>query len=458
MTLLFHQFLGHGLCDTTNKSAPLLGPDGRATADDSVIGESAWRLLKGLHFDPKELRGIGIHVQKLERIADVVQRAPVSGGQATLPFQNTGGTITDNHATSQRANLPQPTVVIDPPSQDAGLQDLPSSGGDNRYLKPYAAEVSLPNFSQVDPSFLAALPVDLRAELEQEYARADIGHPVAGPSRHVNALSATDQSPPSVSRKSGEKAPADLARITRQLAPRSRPSFSPNKTLHPLFVKRTAPVTLGVRPAELRLLNIDPEVWAGLPIDLQREQLAALRAANVGTGMAIKASMSTQAKQERILKRWRARQRSPSVGIRGQRHQIFAQALELPRLKQRGKSKSEELRVSETEDIQAVIGQWVKGFEDEGPRQGDVEYFGKFLARCVETDVGAERGISALKWWRVLLRQRWADVQGPRKIADKPRDPETREVGREWWNAFWEVKTRMDGVIRKRFGGCLSLK
>jgi len=358
---------------------------------------------------------------------------------------------------TDRGSIPWPFIVVDPSSQDAVIGDLPASGGGEGHLMRDAVEVTLPSFSQVDPSFLEALPADLRTELEREYSRTDTGYSVAGPSYHANALPATNQNSPSMTKKP-EKAPADLARITRQLAPRSRPSFSPRKKFHPLFAKRTAPITLRVQPAELKLLNIDPDVWAGLPIDLQREQLAALRAANVGTGMAIRASMSTQAKQERILNRWRTSRRSPSVGIKGLRIQIFAQIPELPGLKQRGKSKSEELRVSETEDIQAVIGQWVKGFEDEGPRQGDVEYFGKFLARCVETDVGAQRGVSALKWWRVLLRQRWAKVEGPCGIVDKPRDPETSEVGREWWNAFWQVKAKMDKVIRKRYGGCLSLK
>jgi DNA repair protein REV1 len=449
------QFLGHGICDVTNKTAPIAGSGGRATADSDIIGDCAWRLLKGMHFDPKELRGIGIHVQKLEKVLDAAN-APTTAGQSALTFKKTGDDTKELPTTPPRKELLHPVITVESPLQDGAVEDPTVSSSGNRHLKPDSAMHALPSFSQVDPSFLEALPADIRAELELEYKRANSGQAVAGPSRLPDADPTTVNKPPSVTNQE-KQPPADIALMTRQLAPKSRPSVSATKRIHPLFAKRTAPNVLKVGPAELKLLNIDADVWDELPIELQREQLAALRAANVGTGMAIRASMSTQAKQERILHRWRAR-RSSSVGIRGQRLEIYAKALELPGLKQRGNRNSEELRVSETEDIQAVLSQWIQGFEEDGPRQGDVEYFGKFLERCVETDVGAEKGVSALKWWRILLRQRWSDMEREPKPDDQATGARTLEAGRAWWNAFWEVKTRMDGVVRKRYGGCLSVK
>jgi DNA repair protein REV1 len=59
---------------------PLLGPGGRATSDEKVIGDHAWRLLKSFNFDSKELRGIGIHIQKLESSSSSISEQ----GQATL--------------------------------------------------------------------------------------------------------------------------------------------------------------------------------------------------------------------------------------------------------------------------------------------------------------------------------------------------------------------------------------
>ena len=59
--------MGHGICDAHNKQMPLIAPGGRATSDEKVIGEHAWRMLKSFNFDPKELRGISIQIQKLEK-------------------------------------------------------------------------------------------------------------------------------------------------------------------------------------------------------------------------------------------------------------------------------------------------------------------------------------------------------------------------------------------------------
>ncbi|KAF8528237.1 hypothetical protein BU17DRAFT_38905 [Hysterangium stoloniferum] len=434
------KFLGHGVCDTMNKTSPLVGPSGRATADPAVIGSCAWKLLKGLHIDPKELRGIGIHVQKLEKANDVGS-APVSGGQGILPFEKS-----DTFRPPQRQ---RPVGVVEPPALNAADKEAPPISIHNQPLRPQTVDV-LPSFSQVDQTFLDALPSDIRAELEQEYGKSIPAQAIAGPSRHASALTKTRMKSPNKMQEPF----ADLARITKQLAPRSRPSVSPDKRLHPLFSKRVVSNGPKVSSGELKLLDIDAAVWAELPVSVQREQLAALRAANVGTGMAIRASMSTQAKQERILQRWRKHRHSPSVALRSRGGlEILAKPVELPSLKQRGKNKRDELKVSDTEDIQAVISQWVDGFEDDGPRQGDVEYFGKFLSRCVETDMGTERGLSALKWWLILLQQRWGNIAEQGEEGAHLPGP-----GRSWWNAFWEVKMRMDGVVNKRFGGTISLK
>ncbi|KAJ7084811.1 hypothetical protein B0H15DRAFT_951310 [Mycena belliarum] len=60
------KFMGHGHCDAFQKQTPLVGPGGRATSDPQVIGEHAWRIVASFHFDPKELRGIGIQITNLE--------------------------------------------------------------------------------------------------------------------------------------------------------------------------------------------------------------------------------------------------------------------------------------------------------------------------------------------------------------------------------------------------------
>ena len=57
------KFLGHGLCDSHSKGCTL----SMSTNDKSVIKRETLLLMKMLKADPKNLRGIGIQVSKLEK-------------------------------------------------------------------------------------------------------------------------------------------------------------------------------------------------------------------------------------------------------------------------------------------------------------------------------------------------------------------------------------------------------
>ncbi|XP_022119672.2 DNA repair protein Rev1 [Pieris rapae] len=65
------KFLGHGFCDVINKSVSLLD----ATNDSQVILQEVISLCKKLNIDPKEMRGIGIQVTKLEQLNDKLQKS-----------------------------------------------------------------------------------------------------------------------------------------------------------------------------------------------------------------------------------------------------------------------------------------------------------------------------------------------------------------------------------------------
>ncbi|XP_038212941.1 DNA repair protein REV1 [Zerene cesonia] len=58
------KFLGHGFCDVINKSSSLAV----ATNDSELINKEAVLLCKKLNIDPKEMRGVGIQVTKLESL------------------------------------------------------------------------------------------------------------------------------------------------------------------------------------------------------------------------------------------------------------------------------------------------------------------------------------------------------------------------------------------------------
>ena len=111
-----------------------------------------------------------------------------------------------------------------------------------------------------DPEFLAALPPELRAEIEEQYG---ISSEATTPSNKGRI------SPQSVETKKR------FARITQSLGPRTGTSVSPLKR-STFFDKRSpkAEEKLNVLDKDLRQLGIDPDVFELLPIEDQREQLS----------------------------------------------------------------------------------------------------------------------------------------------------------------------------------------
>lgn len=424
--------MGHGVCESFNKQTTLANAQGQATSDSKDIGDHAWRLLKTWDFDPVELRGIGIHIQKLENSGsgDV--------GQAKLPFQ-----IVDRKPLSKSSVLRQsevddtPEVVVQPPSsQDEAMivDDVPVEG--------YNEQAALPSFSQLDMEVVEALPEDIRKELEEEYLRRSHSPMV------VERPHTPHASPP---RPKLEIKGTNVKRITQQLAPRSKSSLSPKKSV--LFAKRNTPSSASavrISDAELRELGIDPDVFAALPADTQREQLMLARHTKNGGTVSSERLVIKDTTRERVLRE------KPSYPNKPQPKALHPQP---PALKQQGKQKGEKLSFTETEDVQRVIEAWVERFEDHVPNQKDVDFFCKFLVQNVEfSDVGMEKTIAVMRWWLILLRRRWGVHERDQSETHQATKRVTsKDVGKAWWKAFHEVKERVDVAARKRFGGTLVL-
>ncbi|KAG2354609.1 hypothetical protein BDR07DRAFT_1494307 [Suillus spraguei] len=340
--------MGHGICETFSKQTLLSSTNSRATSDPKDIGEHAWSLLD----TPSP--------------PDATDR-----GQVKLPFQARSSKTNVQDNTEQGA-IPMPMIITEPPSPEDPLQN---QAGPSHPLP----TLDLPSFSQVDKDVFDALPDDVRKELEVEYQRRSRSPmPPEQPSHNVR---------PKIMVKG-----VNVKRITQQLAQKNRTSVSPCKNT--LFAKREVPSYMRVSDAELRKLDIDPDVFAALPVDLQREQVIMARHARSGNLL----------QERKIIK---ASSRAPSAPYR-KKPPPQAKHPEPPFLKQQGKQPGEKLYFTETGDVQTVIESWVKGFTKYPPKQKDVDYFSKFLVRNVElADTGMEKTIAVMKWWLILLRRNW---------------------------------------------------
>jgi DNA repair protein REV1 len=425
---------------------PLAGPGGRATNDSKVIGEHAWGMLKSFNFDPKDLRGIGIQIQKLEP-----SLAPVNPGQAQLPFKSMEspsktmeGTGHDPDPRSHPEDDVQ--VVVHPPSLPSEAVD--ETDGDLVTGPPRSSDIlDLPSFSQIDKDVLNALPGDLRQELEAEYKR-----------RSISPFPTKIPVPPPIKPRSRftVKGTTNLKRITQQLAPSNRPVMtSPDKNA--LF-KQEGPSAIHISDTELRKLDIDPEVFGILPVELQREQLTLARQAKM-TGVS-----PLKLGERKVIKPYKGKAQSSAAASRRRPHPR-ANYPQPPTLKQQGKERGTKLYFTEAADVQRVIEMWVEEYKEYPPNARDVEYFSKFLVESVDssrsTDACLEKAVRVVKWWLVLLRRYWGVWEhaedGEERVYGEGRVT-SEIVGRAWWKAFQSVKEKMDMAARKKFGGCLSLK
>lgn len=404
-----------------------------------------------------------------------------------LPFKKVDGAPKERHSSSQKDER-QNTVPEIEGDQEAQLRPCsPTQSPTKAVLRPSPRPeyVDLPSFSQVDMSVFEALPRELREELEREYKRRPGSPQVAGgptaaapsgglpcappqrrqPSRPLRQIShplrqtshplrnaTTIPKPGIFPQKPTLAKETNYKRITQQLAPRRGTSIYGNKSLlRALGLDKPKVRSVRVTEAELRDLNIDPEVFAMLPMKVQREQLVRARIIKK------EGSVPDEPTQRKILKPakplvspFRGRRRGPAPKA------VYVQP---PVLRQQGKEKGEKLCYFETDDIQSVIEKWLVGYKHWAPKEKDVEFFSKYLLQCVESkegDMGLERAVAIMKWWLILLRRLWGAFEN--ENVEMGRSDPNERAAIAWWRAFKEVKRRMDEAARKRFGGKLSLK
>lgn len=127
--------LGHGKCDTSNKSVQL----GVATNNADLLARETIIMMKSLRIPPGELRGIGLQMGKLEREGGV----KVEAGQKTLQF-----------AKRTKVAPPQTTLEL------VQRKSMPPAQTSLQFM---ATQFGMP--SQIDPDVLATLPEDIRARL-----------------------------------------------------------------------------------------------------------------------------------------------------------------------------------------------------------------------------------------------------------------------------------------------------
>ncbi|KAK2823872.1 hypothetical protein FQN49_007536, partial [Arthroderma sp. PD_2] len=183
--------LGHGKCDTFNKSVVLHAP----TNASDVIGKEAISILRSFNFSPGDLRGLGVQMTKLTPIKTTSTGDPI-GSQRQLQFKpsspsprNTDPQDPDEIISPKKGENVSPHISV---SLKAGLSLNDAS---QKPLNLTGTQFILP--SQANPSVLAELPGDIRSKLVAK-ERPSISEQLraAASSQRVNTPFASTALPP----------------------------------------------------------------------------------------------------------------------------------------------------------------------------------------------------------------------------------------------------------------------
>lgn len=420
--------LGHGKCDTFNRSLVL----GVATNEMEVISREAISILRGFGFSPGELRGLGVQMQKLEPLKGTLDN-PRDSSQKRLQFKTS---IAPEHRLPREDNnvedieSPQkPKVTPGPHPAAAFAKETSPSGKPRIPLNTLGTQFMLP--TQVDPEVIKELPQDIRSKLLSKPAQAQVqdsrkGTPAEGSRPNTPALP-VDAIPPhsQLDKETLDGLPADvraeilafypksphrsLAQAAQALLPQSphknrtiklpkklttptkkrgRPFGSRNKlsaagfsTLtQSNFVPNARPSSSSSKTTlEDPSGDIPDDVLAALPDDIRREVLA-------------------QARRDRLQKKGgidfttTKRKRPPPVQHQPAGQRILALPPHPP------KPTFTAQKFSKLPDLREAISAWFEEFRDDGPYDEDVDALVKYLQRVVTEESDMDKAVCVGRW------------------------------------------------------------
>ena len=478
--------LGHGRCDTFNKSLQL----GVATNGVALIAKEAIAMMRSFNFSPGELRGIGVQMQKLEPIrsgpegqAESSQRRLQfkSGTAAATAAAHKGkdtvrdrvDDIQDDARTPEKQrtrDVHQPSVNVKPVNFDTPCKkplnvldtqfvlptqvdpkvlaelpedirakltkhvrpsvetvkdappDKPTSKPPSRAQSP---AIALPNMSQLDQSILDALPEDVREEVLGFYKSPN----------KKREQSVLPQSPRKSRTINPAKQPIRRKRGGSSLAGRLRAAANGDSTLtQSNFVARpvTRPLhddSAGHTDQEMEPGELDAEFLAALPEDLRKEVLAQQRQSKLQRTGGIDLSMHQRSKALRRMKA--ADADAPLVRV-----------LQLP--PRPAKPTFTSRKLSTLPELREAIKAWYREFSDEGPYAEDMQALVKYLADVINEERDLEKAVQVVKWMVWVVEE---GVEGVEEVVQE-----------KWVEALGTIKEGVQEAVRARGLGKVVLE
>ncbi|KAL8715677.1 MAG: hypothetical protein Q9225_006323 [Loekoesia sp. 1 TL-2023] len=426
--------LGHGKCDTFNKSLVL----GVATNDKDILSREAISIMRGWGFSPGELRGIGVQMTKLEPLKGPME-SPAASSQKRLQFKDFGQqrkSLTPHIAPDEVESPPRPNVPTPHPAA-AYTNDTSPSGKRRSSVNTMGTQFVMP--TQVDPEVLAELPSDIRSKFQSKVSDAT-ERPQAEHRDH--SRSASPVPPPDdlpshsqLDRETLDALPEDVRteilafyqKSPRKPNTQSRLPQSPHKNrVINLTKKNTTPTkkrpdllfrgkgsnrsnttslstltqsnfvaSRTSRPSTSEGIEnaptddeVSPEFLAALPEDIRREVLDQQRRDRLKRRGGIDLAANHPNKKRLIRKD----QKQPPAGQR---------RLQLPAKPPKPTFTAQKL--SALPDLREAMRSWVEEFRDEEPFREDVDALVGYLKRVVMEERDMGKAVAVVRWVKWLV-------------------------------------------------------
>jgi DNA repair protein REV1 len=499
--------LGHGKCDTYNKSLVL----GVATNSKEILTKEALGILRGFGFSPGELRGIGLQMTKLDPLKSATD-GNLESSQRRLQFKVSNADAAP--ASVRKSSTKAPPVVDADPIQDdpetpkknkaaaasdqisfgahqlnkstpsrrplntLGTQFILPSQADPKVLaelpedirskllrqarqgsptpaprnhssrenSPFAVKnppfalTALPAHSQLDPDTLAALPVDVRAEILSQYHATGLPpqSPIHSPHRrHPHADQTILPQSPRKTRIIGIPAKKSIVPIKRG---RGRPPKSAQLAAAALataktksgrllmqanFITRNNPAR-GSRETSVDVGadDLDSEFLAALPEEIRREVIEEHKRKK------LQAARLALTRQQRL--------NPPPV-------QPVKRPLTI-KVPRPQKPSFTTQKLSKEKDLRGAIKQWVREFADEGPYEEDAGALASYLKRVVLGERNLGKAVGVVKWMAWVVDE-MMDEEGENGADD---EGGRRGEWDKWRDAVGMVEEGVRDAARKR--------
>ncbi|RDA96013.1 hypothetical protein CP533_5881 [Ophiocordyceps camponoti-saundersi (nom. inval.)] len=446
--------LGHGKCDSFNKSAAF----GVATHSYDIMGKEAVSMLRSFKFSPGDLRGLGIQMTKLEPIK-VHSKGP-GGSQRTLAFNAFAGPspakkssrteqiddvesptkpkspgdrdidkdpIAEDPITPRKQSL-HPAMALSRAAQDDAKAKTPLNVSGTQFLIP----------SNPDPAVIAELPYDIRRRLMGQRAECSPPRPAPRAESPFFAEELSSQVDPQVFNALPEEMKAEvLATYGRKRAQRPSPRKDGDTLSRRLTgrggmrgsmskARRQRDSRAGVMqttfkavkrdetPTEDEVEELDPEFLAELPEDVRQEVVADHR----------RRRLARRSGLEAVAHRHRAS--DADVPLPGEQRRV--QFPESRRKIAFGGG------VTSTQEIKGMLDAWHDETRDDGPHGDDVEVFELYLTQVVLEEADLEKAVMLVKWLDVLVEQDGGSAEGCAS----------------WRQAARRVKEALQGAVEQR--------